>query len=135
MVLHKLNEDVMDTRLTATRYIWIAYTLTMIALFLSTGINNNPLGAGHVVIVLGASLMAFLSTGTIWNWGSVDTAEALMKMDDAQKRKNQAKLESIVTRLSAEERLALRERLADEIAQYDISDDGEIVPLESKLRR
>ena len=48
-------------------------------------------------------------------------------VSDAQKRKNQAKLEGIVARLSAEEREALRERLADDTAQYGISDDGELI--------
>ena len=117
----------MDTRLKATRYIWVAYTLTMVVLFLGNAINEYPITAGHVVVAIGASIMAFLSTGAVWNWGDVRTVESEATTSDAKKRKNQAKLEGIISRLSDEERDALREKLADDIAQYGISDDGELV--------
>jgi hypothetical protein len=119
----------MDTRLKATRYIWVAYTLTMVVLFLGNSINEYPISAGHVVVAIGASIMAFLSTGAVWNWGDVRGADAIStaSTSDAKKRKNQAKLEGIISRLSDEERDALREKLADDIAQYGISDDGELV--------
>jgi hypothetical protein len=117
----------MDTRLKATRYIWVAYTLTMIVLFLGNSINEYPISAGHVIVAIAASIMAFLSTGAVWNWGDVRGTDAETTTSDAKKRKNQAKLEGIIARLSEEERDALRDRLADEIAQYGVSDDGELV--------
>lgn len=119
----------MNTRLIATRYIWVAYTLTMLALFVGSAINENQIGAGHVIVAIGVSIMAFLSTGTVWNWGNVSAEEVTMTANirDAKKRKNQAKLEGILARLSDEERDTLRERLEEEIAQYGVSDDGELV--------
>jgi hypothetical protein len=117
----------MDTRLKATRYIWVAYTLMMVVLFLGNAINAYPISAGHVIVAIGASIMAFLSTGVVWNWGDVSTVESETTTSDAKKRKNQVKLEGIISRLSDEERDALREKLADDIAQYGVSDDGELV--------
>ena len=117
----------METRLRATRYIWIAYTFTMIALFAGSVISEDAIGAGHVIVAIAASIMAFLSTGTVWNWGDVRGVDTETTTSDAKKRKNQAKLESIISRLSEEERDALREKLADEIAHYGVSDDGELV--------
>ncbi|MDQ7026633.1 MAG: hypothetical protein Q9P44_13880 [Anaerolineae bacterium] len=117
----------MNIRLTATRYIWVAYSLTMIALFISSTQNGGSLGAEHVLVALAASIMAFLSTGTVWSWGKVGAEETMVEHDETKKRKHRSKMDKIVSRLSDDEREELRERLADEIVHYDVGDDGELV--------
>jgi hypothetical protein len=122
--------EYMNIRLQATKYIWIAYTLSMAALFISsTQGNGTSFGAGHVVVAIAASIMAFLSTGTVWNWGNVSAAETLVDAEahESMKRKHNNKLDRIVSRLSDEERAALIERLEDNMGQYGLSDDGELV--------
>jgi hypothetical protein len=119
----------MNIRLTATKYIWLAYTVSMAALFISSTQGGGSFGAGHVVIAVAASIMAFVSTGTVWNWGNLSAAETLLDADAAEssKRKNSNKLDRIISRLSDDERAALMERLEDDMGQYGLSDDGELV--------
>lgn len=117
----------MNIRLKATKYIWLAYTFTMIALFVSSTQGGGSFGPAQVVVAIAASIMAFLSTGTVWSWGNVGAAETMIEDNEARKRKHRTKLDKIVSRLSDNEREELRERLADEIVHYDVGDDGEFV--------
>ena len=106
----------MNIRLQATKYIWIAYMLSMAALFISSTQGGGSFGAGHVVVAVAASIMAFLATGTVWNWGNISAAETVFDADAVEtiKRKNNSKLDRIVSSLSDEERAALIERLEDD---------------------
>lgn len=119
----------MKIRLQATRYIWVAYALTMVTMFMSLVFTGNPLSAGYVVIATAASIMAFVSTGTVWNWGDLDDDDddAEDEAYDKRKRRHPVKLERIMSRLSDEERAELRERLDEDTMRYGLSDDGEIV--------
>jgi hypothetical protein len=117
----------MNIRLKATKYIWTAYTLTMLVVFGSAAANGDPLSIGHVVIAVAAALMAFLSSSTVWSWGNVSSAEMQSVEEEMGKRKNNARLENLIARLSDTERDILRERLMADPVHYDVGDDGELV--------
>jgi len=122
----------MNIRLTATRYIWTGYTLAMLAIFAGTAIMNQAIGAGHIVMGVVISMTAFLSTGTIWNWGNLPVEAEQRHSTHYSKRKNQHQLDQMLERLSEDERETLREILAKEETGYALVDDGELVMRRSR---
>lgn len=117
-----------QTRLRATKYIWMAYAFSMLFLMINSAANNQDLGAGHVVIIAIMTIGGFLSTGNIWNWGSLQNSDSQSSESTLEKRKGNAKLERMLERLSDEERFALRHHLESEQAgRYALEEDGELV--------
>lgn len=114
-------------RLTATRYIWVAFVFVIGVSFSDVVIYGNSPGLGHVIIAAILASGAMLSTGFVWNWGTI-------KMDDRNeetgksKRAGSRNLEKVLKRLSESDRTALREYLnADEEEGYMLTTDGEII--------
>lgn len=125
------------TRLQATKYIWITMGIALFSLFLSAGIANG-LEAGHVILGIALCIAAFLSTGTVWNWGDLPQESSSFNMD-AQEKAKRERLDSVLRNLSNDDLIALKQRLSegdiDDEMLYQhmtLSDDGEIVPIERR---
>jgi hypothetical protein len=116
----------MNTRLQATQYIWTTFAIAMAILFITTIFTPGGLGVGHVILGVFISGAVFVSTGTVWNWGSVGEGEMTSEVKSTSKRK---RLDAMLDEMDEADVQALRERLMlDEDAQrYGLSDDGELV--------
>lgn len=117
-----------QTRLQATQFIWGFFALTMLFLFVSTVIDNAGLGIGHVILGIFIAIATFVSTGSVWSWGDITTIEGDSVETTSEKMKG-SRIDTMLSKMSDDELLALRDRLADYIdeAAYRLGDDGELV--------
>jgi hypothetical protein len=118
-----------QTRLQATQVIWGFFALTMLFLFASTVIDNAGLSIGHVILGIVIAVAAFVSTGSVWSWGDIKTTEADSVEASSEKIKR-SRIDAMLSKMSDDELLALRDRLADHMdddAAYRLGDDGELV--------
>lgn len=118
----------MDTRsrLQATQFIWGFFAVTMFFLFVSTVFTSGGLSAGHVILGIFIAIAAFVSTGMVWNWGDTHSSES----SEAAEKIKRSRIDTILSRLSDDELMALRDRLADSMEDetaYRLGDDGELV--------
>lgn len=115
-----------EYRLEATKYIWIAFGGAMALMMLNSAAIEQPLGISHVLIALFLGVFAFVSTGTIWNWGDIESEAALESQ--GKSKRQQEDLDAMISRLSDDEREDLMQRLADEQSEIvGLTDDGELV--------
>ena len=114
-----------SVRLEATKYIWTGFAAVMALMFGSVWFGDVELGAGHVVLGIVVSVAAFLSTGTVWNWGTIKLENETI-MDTATSSSEKAKrgrsLDRLLDQMSDDELLDLREELRRQ--KYS---DGELV--------
>lgn len=125
------------TRLEATKYIWTAYGIALVALFIS-GAAANGLEAAHVVLGIAMSIAAFLCSGLVWSWGEVSNVSAVAMMSESEKVKRE-RIDNVLRDLSSEELYALKQRLTDGTVNDDmlyeqmmLSDDGELISMERR---
>ena len=115
-----------DTRLEATKYIWTAFALAILAIMGGTFLTDSTIGAGHVVMTAVIAGACMIPTIVMWEKGA-----PVMMSDEhaARKTKRRANVDRLIDRLSDEDRAALFDRLQDEAEEYrySLSDDGELV--------
>jgi hypothetical protein len=112
-----------NVRLEATKYIWTGFAAVMGLMFGSVWFGDVELGAGHVVLGIVVSVATFLSTGTIWNWGTIKLeSETIMDAQSSEKSKRGHGLERLLDQMSDDELLDLR----DELRHHKTS-DGEFI--------
>jgi hypothetical protein len=114
-----------NVRLEATKYIWTAFAVVLGMMFGSSWFGDFELGAGHIVLGIVICVAAFLSTGTIWNWGTIKLENETI-MDDSASSSEKAKrgfgLNRLLDQMSDDELLDLRE----ELRRHKYS-DGELI--------
>ena len=119
-----------NIRLEATKYIWTAIAVIMAFLYGGTVIAEQSIGVEHVVITVVLGIAAFLSMGTVWNWGNVKFENEFIEESHSEKMKRSRKLERMLKRLNDEDLEALRQHLAYEDEPYGIGEDGELMYME-----
>jgi hypothetical protein len=125
----------MEIRLAATRYIWGAFALMMLGLMSTTIFGNSSLGVGHVIIAVVLAIAAFVSTGTVWNWGDSSNASqsSVIAQASKQKRNSVERLANELDSMSDDDLERLRSRLSGDVREvlttpaYGVSDDGELM--------
>jgi Na+-translocating ferredoxin:NAD+ oxidoreductase RnfD subunit len=124
----------MEIRLAATRYIWGAFALIMLGLISTTIFGGNGgLGLSHVIIASVVALAAFLSTGTVWNWGDASQGAHAIKEATKQKRASVDRLADEIDSMSDADLERLRSRLSGDVREvlstsaYHLDDDGELL--------
>ena len=125
----------MEIRLVATRYIWTAFGLMMLALMSTSIFGNSDLGVGHVIIAVVLAIASFLSTGVVWNWGDASntTGANAVALASKQKRSSVDRLAQELDSMSDEDLESLRTRLSGDVRDvlttpdYSVSDDGELM--------
>ncbi len=110
-----------DSRATLTGALWFFSALSLVALFISAAAQGE-LTSGHMLLAL--MILGLAVGGTPF----------LLRMKDSGAEQEKAKrqqLDLLLDALSAEERLELKQRLADgeesEAVLDHLSDDGELV--------
>jgi len=129
-----MNRSDMEIRLSATRYIWGAFALTMLGL-MSTTIFGNSLGLSHVIIASVVALAAFLGTGMIWAWGDSHNSQSVSAESIARKQKRGSveRLADEIDSMSDDDLQRLRMRLSGDVrevlttSEYGVGDDGELM--------
>jgi hypothetical protein len=122
------ENNMKSVRLEATKYVWTAYAVVM-GLMFGSSFFGYELGAGHIVLGIIISIVTFLSTGTVWNWGSVKLESDFMQADEtSEKSKRKQSLDSLLDRLSDDELLDLRE----ELRRSKSLSDGELMYQEKR---
>jgi hypothetical protein len=123
----------MEVRLTATRYIWVAFALTMFGLFGSTVFGNNGgLGWAHVVIACVVAFAAFISTGFVWSWGEQQNHLSVEQKASKQKRGSVDRLADELDSMSDQDLERLRTRLSGDVREvlmtpsYSVTEEGEL---------
>ena len=125
----------MEVRLAATRYIWTAFGLMMMALMSTAIFGNGSVDVGHVIVSVVLAIAAFLSTGVVWNWGDASNATVNSAIERAtkQKRSSVERLANELDSMSDEDLEHLRARLSTDAREmlsspaYGVSDDGELM--------
>jgi hypothetical protein len=114
-----------NVRLEATKYIWTAFAVVLGLMFGTSWFGEFELGAGHIVLGIVISVAAFLSTGAVWNWGTLKFDNETI-MDDTASSSEKAKrgysLSHLLDQMSDDELLDLRE----ELRRHKYS-DGELI--------
>jgi hypothetical protein len=114
-------------RLTATQYIWIAFVIVMGFSFADVVLYGNTPGIDHIIISAILASGAMISTGFVWNWGTVKV-EKPDEQAAKSKRSGSRKLDRMLERLSESDREALRDRLnTSEDGAYMLTTDGEVI--------
>jgi len=121
-----------NIRLEATKYIWTAIAVIMAFLYGGTVIAEQSIGVEHVIITIVLGIAAFLSMGTVWNWGDVKFENEFIEESSQEKMKRSRKLERMLKRLNDEDLEALRQHLRYEEEPYDIGEDGELLYMERR---
>jgi hypothetical protein len=124
----------MEIRLAATRYIWTAFGLMMLALMSTSIFGNSSLGVGHVIIAVVLAAAAFLSTGMVWNWGDASNSSVnAVALATKQKRSSVERLANELDSMSEDDLEHLRTRLSGDVREvltassYGVTDDGELM--------
>ena len=122
----------MKIRLEATSYIWGAFTLMILGLMSTIIFGGDGLGGGHVIIAVVLAIAAFLSTGTVWNWGDVRDTD-VVKESSKQKRSTVERVVNELDAMSEDDLERLRTRLSADVRDvlvtptYGVSDEGELL--------
>lgn len=116
-----------SVRLEATKYIWTGFAVIMALMFAGPFFNNMELGAGHIVLGVVVSIATFLSTGTVWNWGSIKLDNEFIESENSEKSKRSHSLDSLIDQMSDDELLDLREEL-----RRSKNSDGELLYRENR---
>jgi hypothetical protein len=117
-----------SVRLEATKYIWTGFAVVMGLMFGGTFFGYD-IGAGQVVLGIIISIVTFLSTGTVWNWGSVKLESEYMQADETgEKSKRKQSLDNLLDRMTDDELLDLRE----ELRRSKSLSDGELLYQEKR---
>lgn len=121
-----------NIRLEATKYIWTAIGIILAILYGSTMFMEQSIGVEHVIITIVLGITAFLSMGTVWNWGDVKFESEFIEETASEKMKRSRKLERILKRLNDEDLEALRQHLNYGDEPYGVNDEGELMYMEKR---
>lgn len=111
----------MTQRFLTTAFIWLCSTgIIITTLITATSSYFSVLHLLTIAIIGGLTMGA---TSFIWDIKNGDPDE--YAKGEAEKRKNEERLNRIISKLSDEERAALRDQLLEQ--SYALSDEGELV--------
>jgi esterase/lipase superfamily enzyme len=83
-----------SVRLEATKYIWTGFAVVM-GLMFGGSFFGYEVGVGHVVLGIVISIATFLSTGTVWNWGSVKMESEFMQAEETSEKSKRHRSKSL----------------------------------------
>ena len=125
-----------DSRLTATRYIWLAFFFGLLVVNSNMVFYGASLDVGNVVMTIIVTIAALGATGFVWSFGAPNMGNTYISSETQGKGKRAPsdKLSMLRELLTEDELDAFKQRLMDETAgQHDDNyTDGEL-PLAALL--
>lgn len=111
-----------ESRYKSVRFIWSVLLIMFLAVIGST-LFTGGLGLGHGILAFSLLMVGIIATSEL-SGGSKSTIPNAIT-DEKSKRDDS--LDSLISRLSEDERAHLRDTLSDGRTGYGLADDGELV--------
>ncbi len=115
-----------ETKMSATKFIWVAFLLGLIVVNANVIINGESLGIANVIVTSVVALAAIASTNFVW----MSPTESTNQTTDAKLKRGE-RVKQVIDLMDEDELYELRQRLADDYSNPPsdyvvLGDDGEL---------